>query len=88
MKFITSTALIFMFLSFVTGNAQAEQHYIYKDAQGRLVISNQRPPAGSNILRTLDLTEFREPQPQPVQEISSARSTGRLESPAKQEQKK
>ena len=87
MKF-TTVLLIFTFLLFVTGYAQAEQHYIYKDTQGKLVISNREPPAGSNILRTLDLPEFREAQTQPVQEITSSRSTARFESSAKQDQKK
>lgn len=87
-KFITTASLIFTFLFFFAVYAQSEEHYIYKDAQGKLVISNQQPPAGSNILRTLDLPEFREAQVQPVQEASSLRSTVRLESPTKQEQKK
>jgi hypothetical protein len=87
-KITTITALLFTFLFFLAAFSQSEEHYIYKDGQGKLVISNQRPPAGSNILRTMDLPEFREVQMQPVQEISSARSTGRLERSAKPEQKK
>ncbi len=87
MKIITTAALIFTFLFFLTAYSQSEDHYIYKDAQGKLVISNQPPPPGSNILRKFDLPEFREAQIQPVQEISSMR-TGKLESPAKPEQKK
>lgn len=88
MKYITTTALIFTFFFFLTTYARSEEHYIYKDGQGKLVISNQRPPVGSNILRTMDLPEFREVQMQSVQEIGSARSSGRLESSAKREQKK
>lgn len=88
MKIITTAALIFTFLFFLTAYSQSEDHYIYKDAQGKLVISNQPPPPGSNILRKFDLPEFREAQIQPVQEISSMRTTGKLESPAKPEQKK
>jgi hypothetical protein len=84
----TTAALIFTFLFFLAAYTQSEEHYIYKDVQGKLVISNQQPPAGSNILRTLDLPEFREAQMQQVQEISSVRSTGKLESSPKQEQKK
>ncbi len=87
-KYITTTALIFTFFFFLTTYARSEEHYIYKDGQGKLVISNQRPPVGSNILRIMDLPEFREVQMQPVQEISSARSTVRLESSAKPEPKK
>ena len=89
MKITTTAALIFTLLFFLAAYSQSEDHYIYKDAQGKLVISNQQPPAGSNILRKLDLPEFRETQIQPVQEISSSmRTTGNLESSAKPAQKK
>ena len=88
MKIITTAALIFASLFFLTAHGQAEEHYIYKDPQGGLVISNQKPPAGSTILRKLDLPEFREPQMQQVQESSKTRPTGKLESSPKQEQKK
>ena len=62
MKIITTAALIFTFLFFLAAYSQSEDHYIYKDAQGKLVISNQQPPAGSNVLRKFDLPEFREAQ--------------------------
>jgi len=65
---ITTTVLIFAFLFFSTAQGQAEGHYIYKDAQGRLVISNQLPPPGSTVLRKIDLPAFREPQMQQVQQ--------------------
>ena len=67
MKITTTAALIFASLFFLTTHGQAEEHYIYKDPQGGLVISNQKPPAGSTILRKLDLPEFREAQMQQVQ---------------------
>ena len=89
MKIITTAALIFASLFFLTAHAQAEEHYIYKDPQGGLVISNQKPPAGSTVLRKLDLPEFREAQMQQVQESSSnTRSIGKLEASPKQDQKK
>jgi hypothetical protein len=87
-KITTTAALICGSLFFLTTHGQAEEHYIYKDPQGGLVISNQKPPAGSNVLRTLDLPAFREPQLQQVQQSESTRSTGTLESSPKQEQKK
>ena len=88
MKITTTAALIFAFWCFLAVHGQTEEHYIYKDAQGGLVISNQKPPAGSTILRKLDLPEFREAQMQQVQESSSARSTNKLEGSPKQDQKK
>jgi hypothetical protein len=35
----------------------AEDYYTYQDANGKLVISNKKPPAGSKILKTQDLPE-------------------------------
>ena len=87
MKITTTAALICASLFFLTTHGQAEEHYIYKDPQGGLVISNQKPPAGSTILRKLDLPEFRDSQIQQVLE-SSTRSTGKLEDSPKQDQKK
>ena len=87
-KITTTAALIFAFLFHLAGQGQAEEHFIYKDAQGRLVISNQQPPHGSHVLRKLDLPEFREAQMQQVQESGSMRPTGKLESGPKQDQKK
>ena len=82
------TALIFASWVFLPMHGHTEEHYIYKDAQGGLVLSNQKPPAGSTILRKLDLPEFRDAQIQQVQESSSTRSTGKLEVPPRQEQKR
>ena len=88
MKITTTAGLIFAFLFFSAANSQSEDHYIYKDAQGKLVISNQQPPAGSTILRKLDLPEFRDSQMQQVQEISSIRSADKVESSLKRDRRK
>lgn len=89
MKITTAAALIFTSFFFLATHGQAEEHYIYKDAQGRLVISNQQPPAGSNILRILDPPEFREAQMQQVQESSSnTRSIDKLEAAPRQDRRK
>ena len=88
MRITTTAGLIVAFLFFSAANSQSEDHYIYKDAQGKLVISNQQPPAGSTILRKFDLPEFRDAQMQQVQEISSIRSTDKVESSLKRDQKK
>ena len=85
MKIITTAALIFASLFFLTTYGQAEEHYIYKNPQGGPVLSNQKPPAGSTILRKLDLPEFRDAQIQQVQESSITR---KLEAPPRQDQKK
>ena len=85
MKITTFEALIIAAL--LPAQGQAEEHYIYKDAQGGIVISNQKPPAGSTILRKLDLPEFRDAQMQQVQE-HNAHSPNKLEGSPKQDQKK
>ena len=87
-KILTTAALVFVSLFFLSALGHAEEHYIYKDAQGKLVISNQQPPAGSNILRRVDLPEYRDLQMRQVQETGSTRSTGKLEGSPKQDQKK
>ncbi len=88
MRITTTATLIFAFVFFLAANSQSEDHYIYKDAQGKLVISNQQPPAGSTILRKFDLPEFRDAQMQQVQEISITRSTDKVESSLKRDQNK
>ncbi len=88
MKIIMTTALIFSYLFFLKTHGHAEEHYTYTDQQGRLVLSNQKPPAGSTILRKLDLPEFRDAQVQQAQESSSTRSAGKLEAQPRQDQKK
>jgi hypothetical protein len=88
LKILTTAALIFVSSFFLAVLGHAEEHYIYKNAQGNLVISNKQPPAGSDILRKLDLPEYRDVQMQQVQESGSTRSTGKLEGSLKQDQKK
>jgi hypothetical protein len=83
-----TVALIFALLCFFAARSHAEDHYIYKDTQGKLVISNRQPPPGSNVIRKLDLPEYRDTQMQQVQENADMRSTGKLEASPKQDQKK
>jgi hypothetical protein len=42
---------------------KAEDYYIYHDPDGKLVISNKKPPLGSKIIRQRELPEFSETQP-------------------------
>ena len=87
MKTSTSVALKFAFLFILAPHSQAEEHYIYNDLKGGLVLSNQKPPAGSTIFRKLDLPEFRETQLQQLQESAGARSIGKSEASPKHELK-
>ena len=88
MKITTIVAMLFAFLFLFAAHGQGEEYFIYEDAQGKWVISNKVPPPGSNILRKLDMPEYRDTQMQQVQESGSARSTGKLEGSSKQELKK
>ncbi len=83
MKTSTTVVLIFALLFILAPAGQAEEHCNYKDAQRKLVISS---PLGSNILRKLDLPEFRKSQQ--WMEGDSARSTNKLEGSPKHEQEK
>ena len=62
---------------------QAEEHYIYRNAYGRLVISNQLPPSGSNVLRKLELPEPIDPHAQKAQEHGDTQISGHSEGSAK-----
>ena len=87
MKTVTKIGLVFCFSLFLglaaAPQVQAEEHYIYKDPHGNLVISNQRPPAGSNVLRKIDLPDATDPQVQQSQEPSDTQLNGHSEDPAK-----
>jgi hypothetical protein len=62
MKLIAILALTFIILGLALATpSQAEENYIYKNAAGQLVISNKPPPAGSEILKKLDLTDGKQP---------------------------
>jgi hypothetical protein len=63
MKSVITFALAFCFLVLaLTTLVLAEEHYIYRNLAGKLVISNQPPPAGSDVLRKLELTDGKLPQ--------------------------
>ena len=47
---------LFLGLAAVT-QGQAEEHYIYQDPDGKLVISNKQPPPGSKIIKQQNLPE-------------------------------
>ena len=67
MKARTAVILAFCFSLFM-GLAQAEEYYIYKDLNGKLVISNKEPPPGSRIIKQQTLPEGSDTQHQNAQE--------------------
>jgi hypothetical protein len=65
MRSVSAFALTFCFLAVaLTTQSHAEEHYIYKNSHGGLVISNKPPPPGSNVLRKLEITEGQIQPPQ------------------------
>jgi hypothetical protein len=60
MKTAATALIIFLSLSWVA-QSYAEEHFVYRDRDGNLVISNKPPPAGSEVLKKLDLTEGKQP---------------------------
>jgi hypothetical protein len=70
MKSITTFALaVGLILIALTTLVFGEEHYIYRNAAGQLVISNKPPPTGTELLKKLDLTDGKQPgedrDPQP-----------------------
>jgi hypothetical protein len=57
MNIYARSALIGFFAFSVTGVLLAGDYYIYRDSKGLLVISNQKPPAGSQIIRQRTLPD-------------------------------
>jgi hypothetical protein len=49
-------AFVLVCLAF-TAQVHAGDYYIYQDAEGKLVISNQKPPSGSKILKQQTLAD-------------------------------
>ena len=58
--------LMFVFASLLVSlpvqQGNAAEYYIYRDPIGRLVISNQKPPLGSQIIRQRDFPETTDSQ--------------------------
>jgi hypothetical protein len=46
----------------VATQGHAEEHYIYQDRDGKLVISNKQPAPGSKIIKQQDLPEASQAQ--------------------------
>ena len=63
----TTLSLAFCFSLFI-GFAQAADYYIYQDRDGKLVISNQKPPPGSKIIMQQTLPEDSDNETQTAQE--------------------
>jgi hypothetical protein len=76
MKPFSTVGLAFCLLTFALAKpTEAEEHYIYRNAAGQVVISNKTPPIGTEILKKLDLTDGKVQQPQELSESQSTPKT-------------
>ena len=57
----------------------AAEYYIYRDSKGGLVISNQKPPPGSQIIRQRDLPEANDSQVPQTNAGNNVQSNGGIE---------
>jgi len=87
MKNVTTIGLLFGFSLFLglaaAPQGQAEEHYIYKDPHGNLVISNKLPPTGTIVLKRYELPQATDPQVQQPHEGGDTQLNGSSEDPAK-----
>src|SRR5262249_19262564 len=51
---------ICLLAGFTATRLHAGEYYIYQDSKGRLIISNQKPPPGSKIIKQQSLSELAE----------------------------
>ncbi len=69
---------LFLGLAVVT-HGQAEEHYIYQDPDGKLVISNKEPPPGSKIIKQQNLPGVTDNEVPQAQEPSKTQPNGQTE---------
>jgi hypothetical protein len=67
---------------------QAEEYYTYRDPDGKLIISNKPPPAGSKIIKQQNLPEVADSQIQDTKESEDVRLNGNSKGSAKPPTKK
>jgi hypothetical protein len=51
---------LYMLIGFVATEVLSGEYYIYRDSNGVLVISNQKPPPGSKIIKQQTLPDTAE----------------------------
>ena len=68
---------LYMLIGFVATASQAGEYYIYRDSKGVLVISNQKPPPGSKIIKQQSLPELAESDNSQVQDGFETQPNGK-----------
>jgi hypothetical protein len=78
---------LFLALAVITPG-RGEEHYIYQDPDGKLVISNKQPPPGSKIIKQQNLPEVTDDEVPQAQEPSKTQPNGQTECSPKPSQDK
>jgi hypothetical protein len=76
---ILSFVFASLLVSFPVQQGNAAEYYIYRDPTGRLVISNQKPPLGSRIIRQRDFPEANASQVQQTNADNETQPKGGIE---------
>ena len=72
---------LYMLIGFVATEVLSGEYYIYRDSNGVLVISNNKPPPGSKIIKQRDLPEETDSQVPRIKETDTQSSGGIERSP-------
>jgi len=69
----------FLLLSTLTGVPATEsaEYYIYRHPDGRLVLSNQKPPPGSKIIKQQSLPDLQDDESPQVQDGHESQPNGK-----------
>jgi len=73
---------LYLLIGFTATQAYSGEYFIYQDARGRLIISNQKAPPGSKIIKQQTLpdtaegetVQVQEGQPRPEENANSSKS--------------
>jgi len=74
-----------VFIGFVATQGYAGEYYIYRDSKGVLVISNQKPPPGSKIIKQQTLFDTAEGETTLVQDGNEMRPNATPSKPPNKE---
>src|SRR5215470_5441952 len=79
-RFIARTTLvaacICLLVGFTATRLHAGEYFIYQDAKGRLIISNQKPPPGSKIIKQQTLPDLADVETAQVQDAFETQPNG------------
>ena len=75
----------YLLIGFVAAKADAGEYYIYQDSKGRLIISNQKPPPGSKIIKQQTLPDTAEGETTLVQDGKEIRPNATPSKPSNKE---